>query len=73
MGCAMDYKCRIVSDGTPNGTKIFGSDGKAVALPISAIDISFRPGRAVVATISLAATQVDIVASDMVFESKSHG
>lgn len=57
----MACKCRIVSDGSPRGTKIFDASGVELDLPITSICIEVNPGKPVIATVRLIATHLDIV------------
>jgi hypothetical protein len=54
-------KMRIVSDGTPWGTKVFDENGVEIKAHITAIDWSIRPGNAGVVTIQFHNVELDAV------------
>jgi len=69
----MDCKCKIVSDGTPRGTKVFDASGKEVDLGICRIDIHAHPRDVIRATITVVAPHLDIVALGKIEESGLNG
>lgn len=54
-------KMRIVSNGTPHGTKVLDENGVEIKAHIAAIDWSIRPGKAGVVTIEFHNVEIDAV------------